>query len=117
MPRASPAGELKHGPIALIDENMPVIVVAPRDESFGKTASNVEEVAARGGKIILLSDQEGCDQLAKHCWHSVVLPETDDLTAPFVYAVALQFIAYHTALALGTDVDRPRNLAKSVTVE
>jgi len=111
------AGELKHGPIALIDEAMPVIVVAPRDGSFAKTASNVEEVAARHGKIILLSDEEGCDHLAKHCWHQVVLPETDDLTAPFVYAVALQFIAYHTALALGTDVDRPRNLAKSVTVE
>ena len=111
------AGELKHGPIALIDETVPVIVVAPPDRLFAKTASNVEEVAARGGRIVLLSDEEGCARLSKHVRHPIVLPQTDEWTMPFVYVIALQFLAYHAALALGRNVDRPRNLAKSVTVE
>ena len=111
------AGELKHGPIALIDENVPVIVVAPRDELFEKTASNLQEVKARGGKIILLSDQTGCDQLGEYVWQSVPMPDCDPFVAPILYSIPVQLLAYHTAVAKGTDVDQPRNLAKSVTVE
>jgi glucosamine--fructose-6-phosphate aminotransferase (isomerizing) len=110
-------GELKHGPIALIDEAVPVIVVAPRDGLFDKIASNLQEVVARGGKVILLSDQQGCDQLAHYVHTPVALPAVDPFVAPLLYALPVQLLAYHTAVVKGTDVDQPRNLAKSVTVE
>ncbi len=110
------AGELKHGPIALIDENVPVIVVAPQDELFEKTVSNMQEVATRGGQIILISDAPpeavGCN-IAAH----IVMPTATEFTNPLLYAVPVQLLAYHTAVIMGTDVDQPRNLAKSVTVE
>ena len=110
------AGELKHGPIALIDESVPVIVVAPEDELFDKTVSNMQEVAARGGRIILISDtspeRAGC-QLEAH----IRVPKVHGFTSPLLYAVPVQLLAYHTAVLMGTDVDQPRNLAKSVTVE
>ena len=111
------AGELKHGPIALIDEQVPVIVVAPPDPLFDKTASNLQEVVARGGKVILLSDRRGCEQLSEYVATAVALPEVDPLVAPILYAIPVQLLAYHTAVLKGTDVDQPRNLAKSVTVE
>ncbi|MDH3770524.1 MAG: glutamine--fructose-6-phosphate transaminase (isomerizing), partial [Nitrospirota bacterium] len=111
------AGELKHGPIALIDEDVPVIVVAPPDALFEKTASNLQEVVARGGKVILLSDQRGCDQLADYVHTPIALPTVDPFVAPLLYAIPVQLLAYHTAVVKGTDVDQPRNLAKSVTVE
>ena len=110
------AGELKHGPIALIDENVPVIVVAPEDELFDKTVSNMQEVAARGGQIILISDvapEKVSCKLAAH----VRMPKVASFTTPLLYAIPTQLIAYHTAVVMGTDVDQPRNLAKSVTVE
>jgi glucosamine--fructose-6-phosphate aminotransferase (isomerizing) len=110
------AGELKHGPIALIDENVPVIVVAPQDELFEKTVSNMQEVATRGGQIILISDASpeavGC-KVAAH----IAMPTASEFTNPLLYAVPVQLLAYHTAVIMGTDVDQPRNLAKSVTVE
>jgi len=110
------AGELKHGPIALIDENVPVIVVAPEDELFEKTVSNMQEVAARGGQIVLVTDADpakvGC-KLAAH----IKMPTANTFANPLLYAVPIQLIAYHTAVFMGTDVDQPRNLAKSVTVE
>ncbi len=110
------AGELKHGPIALIDENMPVIVIAPRDDLYDKTVSNMQEVAARGGQIVLVSDADpastGC-AIATH----LAVPSVHRFVTPLVYAVPVQLIAYHTAVFMGTDVDQPRNLAKSVTVE
>ena len=111
------AGELKHGPIALIDESVPVIVVAPPDQLFEKTASNLQEVVARGGRVVLLSDAAGVAQLGDYAWKSVALPEVDPFVAPILYAVPVQLLAYHTAVLKGTDVDQPRNLAKSVTVE
>ena len=111
------AGELKHGPIALIDESVPVIVVAPRDRLFEKTASNLQEIAARGGKIVLFSDQEGCAELGPYAWKSVCMPAADPFVSPILYAIPVQLLAYHTAVMKGTDVDQPRNLAKSVTVE
>ncbi len=110
------AGELKHGPIALIDENVPVIVVAPKDDLFEKTVSNMQEVATRGGQIILISDaspeEVGC-KVAAH----IGMPSASAFTNPLIYAVPVQLLAYHTAVIMGTDVDQPRNLAKSVTVE
>ena len=111
------AGELKHGPIALIDEAVPVIVVAPPGPLFDKTASNLQEVVARGGRVILLSDRRGCAQLAEYVATAVALPDVDPLVAPILYAIPVQLLAYHTAVLKGTDVDQPRNLAKSVTVE
>src|SRR5580700_5332540 len=111
------AGELKHGPIALIDENMPVIVIAPYDKVFEKTVSNMEEVAARGGRLILLTDAQGAGAVNSKPWVTLTLPTTPAMVAPLVYAVPVQLIAYHTAVIMGTDVDQPRNLAKSVTVE
>ena len=111
------AGELKHGPIALIDEEVPVIVVAPPDDLFDKTASNLQEVVARGGKVILLSDRRGCTHLADYVHTAVALPAVDPFVAPLLYAIPIQLLAYHTAVLKGTDVDQPRNLAKSVTVE
>jgi len=111
------AGEMKHGPIALIDEGVPVIVIAPSDELFEKTASNMQEVLARGGRVILLSDAAGVARFGKAALESVALPAVDPFVAPILYAIPVQLLAYHTAVAKGTDVDQPRNLAKSVTVE
>jgi glucosamine--fructose-6-phosphate aminotransferase (isomerizing) len=111
------AGELKHGPIALIDETMPVIVIAPYDRVFEKTASNMQEVAARGGRIVLVTDPKGAREAAGEPWVTLTLPEMPATITPIVYAVPVQLIAYHTAVVMGTDVDQPRNLAKSVTVE
>jgi len=111
------AGEMKHGPIALIDENVPVIVVAPYDELFEKTASNAEEVVARGGKVLLLSDARGIKSMKNIATWTVELPEADPFVAPILYTIPVQLLAYHTAVQKGTDVDQPRNLAKSVTVE
>jgi glucosamine--fructose-6-phosphate aminotransferase (isomerizing) len=111
------AGELKHGPIALIDETMPVIVIAPYDSVFEKTVSNMQEVAARGGKIILVTDPQGAKEATIESLETLTLPDMASAVTPLVYAVAVQLIAYHTAAAIGTDVDQPRNLAKSVTVE
>jgi glucosamine--fructose-6-phosphate aminotransferase (isomerizing) len=111
------AGELKHGPIALIDETIPVIVIAPHDRVFEKTLSNMEEVAARGGRIILVTDPKGAKEAARDQIVTLTLPDMAASVTPLVYAVPVQLLAYHTAVALGTDVDQPRNLAKSVTVE
>ncbi|MGA2313605.1 MAG: glutamine--fructose-6-phosphate transaminase (isomerizing) [Xanthobacteraceae bacterium] len=111
------AGELKHGPIALIDENMPVIVIAPYDRVFDKTVSNMQEVAARGGRLILMTDAKGAAAAADQSLVTLTLPTMPATVGPLVYAVPVQLLAYHTAVALGTDVDQPRNLAKSVTVE
>src|SRR5579864_1040929 len=112
------AGELKHGPIALIDEKMPVIVIAPYDQVFEKTASNMQEVAARGGRLILLTDKKGAEAAADgNAVTTLTLPTMPATVTPLVYAVPVQLLAYHTAVILGTDVDQPRNLAKSVTVE
>jgi glucosamine--fructose-6-phosphate aminotransferase (isomerizing) len=111
------AGELKHGPIALIDENMPVVVIAPFDRVFEKTVSNMQEVAARGGNIILMTDPKGAVEATVESLVTIVLPDMDATFAPMVYAVPVQLLAYHTAVVMGTDVDQPRNLAKSVTVE
>jgi glucosamine--fructose-6-phosphate aminotransferase (isomerizing) len=111
------AGELKHGPIALVDEKVPVVVIAPSDRLFEKTASNMQEVAARGGRIILLTDEKGVAEAGIAPAETLVLPEMPEEVTPLVYAVPIQLIAYHTAVVNGTDVDQPRNLAKSVTVE
>jgi glutamine---fructose-6-phosphate transaminase (isomerizing) len=111
------AGELKHGPIALIDESMPVIVIAPHDRVFEKTVSNMQEVAARGGKIILMTDPRGAKEATVSSLATLTLPEMPSTVTPLVYAIPVQLIAYHTAVMMGTDVDQPRNLAKSVTVE
>ena len=111
------SGELKHGPIALIDEDMPVIVLAPKDDLFEKTVSNMQEVMARGGQVVLVSDADGIAEAGDGIWQSIEMPKMDQCFAPIVYAVAVQLLAYHTAVEKGTDVDQPRNLAKSVTVE
>lgn len=113
------AGEMKHGPIALIDENVPIVVVAPNDELFEKTASNVQETIARGGKVIFLSDKEGIAKMERQAKPaaSIELPTVDPFVAPILYTVPVQLLSYHTAVLKGTDVDQPRNLAKSVTVE
>ena len=111
------SGELKHGPIALIDARVPVIVMAPRDALFDKTVSNMQEVMARHGRVLLISDAKGVAEAGSGVWRSLTLPEVSPLWAPILYAVPAQLLAYHTAIAKGTDVDQPRNLAKSVTVE
>jgi glucosamine--fructose-6-phosphate aminotransferase (isomerizing) len=111
------AGELKHGPIALIDENMPVVVIAPFDRVFEKTVSNMQEVAARGGNIILMTDAKGAAEATIESLVTIVLPDMAATFTPMVYAIPVQLLAYHTAVIMGTDVDQPRNLAKSVTVE
>ncbi len=111
------AGELKHGPIALIDETMPVIVIAPYDRVFEKTVSNMQEVAARGGKIILVTDPQGAKEATVESTEVLTLPDMASTVTPLVYAIPVQLLAYHTAAAIGTDIDQPRNLAKSVTVE
>jgi glutamine---fructose-6-phosphate transaminase (isomerizing) len=111
------AGELKHGPIALIDENMPVIMIAPHDRVFEKSLSNMQEVAARQGKIILVTDPQGAHDVHMDLLSKLTLPAMPATVTPLVYAIPVQLIAYHTAVVMGTDVDQPRNLAKSVTVE
>jgi glucosamine--fructose-6-phosphate aminotransferase (isomerizing) len=111
------AGELKHGPIALIDETMPVIVIAPYDHVFEKTVSNMQEVAARGGRIILMTDAKGAQSATMESTVTLTLPDVPETVTPLIYAIPVQLIAYHTAVTIGTDVDQPRNLAKSVTVE
>ena len=111
------AGEMKHGPIALIDRGVPVIVVAPPGPLFDKTASNLREAAARGAHIVVISDGDGCEALAPLAEDTVALPSLDPFVAPILYAIPVQLIAYHVAVLKGTDVDQPRNLAKSVTVE
>ncbi|MCA1426878.1 MULTISPECIES: glutamine--fructose-6-phosphate transaminase (isomerizing) [Bradyrhizobium] len=111
------AGELKHGPIALIDETMPVVVIAPHDRVFEKTVSNMQEVAARGGNIILMTDAKGAAEATVESLITIVMPDMAAAFTPMVYAVPVQLLAYHTAVVMGTDVDQPRNLAKSVTVE
>ncbi len=110
-------GEMKHGPIALIDELVPVVVVAPSDPIFDKIASNFEQVKARGGKLVLMSDAAGAKRLGSQAVATITLPTVDPIVAPILYTVPVQLLAYYAALAKGTDVDQPRNLAKSVTVE
>jgi len=110
------AGELKHGPIALVDEDMPVIMLAPGDRLAEKTASNTQEVMAREGKVILVTDKAGLKG-AGNVWHGIEMPDADPFITPILYTVPMQLLSYHTAVRKGTDVDQPRNLAKSVTVE
>ena len=111
------SGELKHGPIALVDPAVPVIVMAPTDALFDKTVSNMKEVMARGGKVLLITDAKGASTASDGVWKTLVLPDVSPFLAPILYAIPAQLLAYHTAIAKGTDVDQPRNLAKSVTVE
>jgi glucosamine--fructose-6-phosphate aminotransferase (isomerizing) len=111
------AGEMKHGPIALIDRNVPVIAIAPSGPLFEKTASNLQEAAARGGQVIVISDEAGAAKLRGIATQTIVLPAVDPFVAPILYAIPVQLLAYHVAVLKGTDVDQPRNLAKSVTVE
>ena len=111
------AGEMKHGPIALIDDGVPVIVIAPSDDLFEKTASNMAEVIARGGRVIFLSDKEGAEKLGGLAAAAIALPSVDPFVAPILHAIPVQLLAYHTGVLKGNDVDQPRNLAKSVTVE
>lgn len=111
------SGELKHGPIALIDKHVPVVVLAPSDRLFDKSMSNMQEVMARNGKVLLITDTNGAEQGGDGVWEQIILPEIDPILAPILYAIPAQLLAYHTAIAKGTDVDQPRNLAKSVTVE
>jgi glucosamine--fructose-6-phosphate aminotransferase (isomerizing) len=111
------AGEMKHGPIALIDENVPVVVVAPYDHLFEKTASNLHQLVARGGKAILVSDAQGINEAGEYAAHTIEMPACDPFVAPILYSIPMQLLAYFAAVAKGTDVDQPRNLAKSVTVE
>ncbi len=111
------AGELKHGPIALIDVDMPVVVIAPRDAVFEKTVSNMQEVAARGGRLILIGERHAAEEAAVEIEHFLAMPDVGAHFAPLVYAVPVQLLAYHTAVIMGKDADQPRNLAKSVTVE
>jgi len=111
------SGELKHGPIALVDEHMPVVVMAPKDDLFDKTVSNMQEVMARGGKVLLVTDQKGADIAREGVWKTIIMPPVHNMFAPILYAIPAQLIAYYTAVRKGTDVDQPRNLAKSVTVE
>jgi glutamine---fructose-6-phosphate transaminase (isomerizing) len=111
------AGEMKHGPIALIDEAVPIIVLAPPDDLFEKTASNVQEAMARGGKVVMIADAAGLARMDERLWFGLPIPECDPFVAPILYAIPIQLLAYHIAVLKGTDVDQPRNLAKSVTVE
>ncbi len=111
------SGELKHGPIALIDKTLPVVVLAPRDALFDKTVSNMQEVLARGGKVMLITDAKGAAEAGDDAWETIIMPKVDPVLTPILYAIPAQLLAYHTAVAKGTDVDQPRNLAKSVTVE
>ncbi len=104
-------------PIALVDKHVPVIVMAPRDALFDKTVSNMQEVMARDGKVLLITDNKGAEEASEGVWDTIIMPEVDPFLAPILYAIPAQLLAYHTAIAKGTDVDQPRNLAKSVTVE
>ncbi|SFQ69805.1 glutamine--fructose-6-phosphate transaminase (isomerizing) [Donghicola eburneus] len=111
------SGELKHGPIALIDQTVPVVVLAPRDSLFDKTVSNMQEVMARNGRVLLITDKKGIEEAQDGTWRTIAMPDVDPVLTPILYALPAQLLAYHTAIAKGTDVDQPRNLAKSVTVE
>ena len=111
------AGEMKHGPIALVDNGVPVIVIAPSDALIDKTASNMQEVIARGGSVFFLTDFSGHKKLGAMAAHTIALPDVDPFVTPILYSIPVQLIAYHAAVAKNTDVDQPRNLAKSVTVE
>jgi glucosamine--fructose-6-phosphate aminotransferase (isomerizing) len=111
------AGEMKHGPIALVDDRVPIVVLAPRDELFEKTLSNVQEVLARGGKVTMISDRDSLARLRGQLAHAIEVPTCDPFVVPLLYAIPIQLLAYHIAVLKGTDVDQPRNLAKSVTVE
>ncbi|HKJ73928.1 MAG TPA: SIS domain-containing protein, partial [Alphaproteobacteria bacterium] len=111
------AGEMKHGPIALIDDKVPVVVIAPSGRLFEKTVSNTQEVIARGGKVVLIADREGIAAEGDQAWATIELPKVGDFVAPILYAIPVQLLAYHIAVFKGTDVDQPRNLAKSVTVD
>ena len=111
------AGELKHGPLALIEKNIPVIVLAPYDENYSKLLSNIQEIKARGGRIIMITDNEGAKAVKRYCDKLIIIPKTNFLTSPIIYYLPIQLISYYLAVFLGTDVDQPRNLAKSVTVE
>jgi glucosamine--fructose-6-phosphate aminotransferase (isomerizing) len=111
------SGEMKHGPIALIDEAVPLIVLAPSGPLFDKTVSNMQEAQARGAKVVLISDADGIAQAGGGAMATIEMPKVHPLIAPLVYAIPIQLLAYHVAVAKGTDVDQPRNLAKSVTVE
>jgi glucosamine--fructose-6-phosphate aminotransferase (isomerizing) len=111
------SGELKHGPIALVDKKVPIVVMAPHDSLFEKSMSNMQEVMARAGKVLLLSSKSGLDLAADGVWATLTMPDAPELITPIIYAIPAQLLAYHTAVAKGTDVDQPRNLAKSVTVE
>ena len=113
---AYPAGELKHGPLALVDEKMPVIAVAPNDELLGKLKGNLAEVSARGGKLFVFADESAGFENDRNC-KVVNMPSVPDILSPIIYTIPLQLLAYHVAIFKGTDVDHPRNLAKSVTVE
>ena len=108
---------MKHGPIALIDRSVPIVAIAPSGRLFEKTASNLQEGVARGGQLIAITDRHGADRLATIARHLIVLPDADPFAAPILQAIAVQMLAYQVACAKGTDVDQPRNLAKSVTVE
>jgi glucosamine--fructose-6-phosphate aminotransferase (isomerizing) len=111
------AGEMKHGPIALIDESVPIVVLAPNDDLFEKTLGNIEEVMARGGRVVMISNRAGVARLAGRLAYGIAVPECDPFVAPLLYTIPIQLLAYHTAVIKGSDVDKPRNLAKSVTVE
>lgn len=111
------AGELKHGPIALIDETVPIVVMAPQDSLFDKTLSNVQEVMARKGRILMITDPKGVNAAGQGLWKAIEMPHCHEIISPIIYAIPAQMLAYYTAVAKGTDVDQPRNLAKSVTVE
>ncbi|MDH5530588.1 MAG: glutamine--fructose-6-phosphate transaminase (isomerizing), partial [Paracoccaceae bacterium] len=111
------SGELKHGPIALIDKTVPVVVLAPRDALFDKTVSNMQEVMARHGRVLLITDAQGAREASEGAWKVLTMPDVAPVLAPILYAIPAQLLAYHAAIAKGTDVDQPRNLAKSVTVE
>ena len=111
------SGELKHGPIALVDKETPTVVLAPHDGLFEKTVSNMQEVMARGGRVLLIADARGIAQAGGNVWRTITMPDAPELIQPILYAIPAQLLAYHAAIAKGTDVDQPRNLAKSVTVE
>ena len=112
-----PAGEMKHGPLALIEDGMPVVVLAPRDEYFKKTISNMQEVIARGAKVLLITNKNKDEVVHENIWQSIQVENIDDDLFPFLITIPLQKLAYHSALNKGYDIDKPRNLAKSVTVE